>query len=155
MSNYIYTTVKDFLSCVSTQRTTYNHQKHLKLFPSSVTLEFFTMNVLEPLPKTTLGSKYIFAITYLYSKSTRPVPTSITTASHVASIFIYSLVIPYGIPKYLLTYNAPNFVGKLYTEVCGYLGRKKLKTTACHPQTNGQTEGNNNTIVARIRHYVY
>lgn len=34
------------------------------------------------------------------------------------------------------------------------VGTKLMTTTACHPQTNGQTERCNKTITGRLRHYI-
>lgn len=75
-------------------------------------------------------------------------------ASHIASIFLYSWVIPYCIPKYVQTDNGQQFLGNIFTDLCRYLFVKNLETTEWNPQTNGHTKRYNNTIVARMSRYV-
>ncbi len=43
---------------------------------------------------------------------------------------------------------------KFFTHVCDILGVKNVFTTAYHPQTNGQVEQFNRTILASLRHFV-
>jgi hypothetical protein len=54
----------------------------------------------------------------------------------------------------LLTNNGPQFTAKFFQAVCAELGVKKVFTTAYHPQTNGQVERYNRTILAALRGYV-
>ena len=60
----------------------------------------------------------------------------------------------YGAPQYVLTDNGPQFAAKFFDSVCALLGIRHYLTTAYHPQTNGQTERFNMTIVQRLRYYV-
>lgn len=76
MDKNVYNTVKEGRSCASTLETTYKNKKNSKLFLESGPIYFVTMDVLEPLLKTTLGRQYIVAITDLYLKVTREVTTS-------------------------------------------------------------------------------
>lgn len=94
-----------------------------------------TMHFLCPLPKTTLGIQYVVGITYSYSKMIRTFLTTKKTAAHIVSVFWENFVMVYGIPKYVLTEKEPQFVGKFFTNLYGYLEIKKLETTAYHGQT--------------------
>lgn len=69
------------------------------------------------------------------------------------SIFFSHWVVPYGTPAFLLADNGPQFVSKLFEMLCSFLGVKHLSITACHPQTSGQAERYNKTIVGRLCHY--
>jgi transposase InsO family protein len=57
----------------------------------------------------------------------------------------------YGPPVSLLTDNGPQFTAKFFQAVCSELGIRKIFTTAYHPQTNGQVERYNRTILASLR----
>ena len=59
----------------------------------------------------------------------------------------------YGAPKYLLTDNGKQFAAKFFDSVCGLLGVRHYFTAFYHPQTNGQTERFNKTIMERLRHF--
>lgn len=72
---------------------------------------------------------------------------------HVALILLDAYVIPYGIPRYLLTYDGPQYVAKFFTPVCAYLEVKQIKTTVYQSQTNGQTESYHKIRIAKMRHY--
>lgn len=52
MENDVKMTFRGFESCKRTQGTQYDHVNHLKLFPVNRPLEFITMDLLGPLPKT-------------------------------------------------------------------------------------------------------
>ena len=77
-----------------------------------------------------------------------------TQAPHVARTFFNDWVGPYGPPSFLLTDNGPQFVAKFFAAICLLLGVKQHTITAYHPQTNGQVERYNKTLVSRLRHYV-
>ena len=59
----------------------------------------------------------------------------------------------YGPPLRLLADNGSQFISKLFQEICRLLGLKNLFTSTYHPQTNGQVERFNRTIIAAIRPY--
>jgi transposase InsO family protein len=57
-------------------------------------------------------------------------------------------------PRYSLTDNGTQFNAKVFLSVCRELGIAKIFTTAYHPQTNGQVERFNRTIINSLRGYV-
>lgn len=60
----------------------------------------------------------------------------------------------YGPPDVILTDQGPQFMSQLFHSVCRTLGIEPRATTPYHPQTNGQVERYNRTIVKQLRHYV-
>jgi transposase InsO family protein len=60
----------------------------------------------------------------------------------------------YGATVILLTDNGTQFVSKLFQTVCRLSGVKQGFTTAYHPQTNGQCERFNRTILSAMSHYI-
>lgn len=104
------------------------------------------MDILVRLSKARTVNEYIVVITDRYYKLTRVIPTKTATATDVAQILIGDCVILYGIPKRLLTDNGPQLVGKFFNGTCAALGIELMTRTACHLQTNRQTERYNNTI---------
>jgi Chromo (CHRromatin Organisation MOdifier) domain len=57
-------------------------------------------------------------------------------------------------PRYLLTYSGTQFNAKVFLSVFRELGIANIFTTAYHPQTNGQVERFNKTIINYLRGYV-
>ena len=112
------------------------------------------MDLLGPLPKTAHGNQHVLVITDRFTKMTRSIPLRTTTASVVANAFLDNWVYVHGAPRYVLTDNGPQFAAKFFDAVCALLGVQYYLTTAYHPQSNGQTERFNHTLVQRLRHYV-
>ncbi|CDF38169.1 unnamed protein product [Chondrus crispus] len=103
---------------------------------------------------TAHGNRHVLVMTDRFTKLTRSIPLRTTTASVVANAFLDNWVYVYGAPRYMLTDNGPQFAAKFFDAVCALLGVRHYLTTAYHPQTNGQTERFNRTLVQRLRHYV-
>ena len=76
------------------------------------------------------------------------------TAYTVATAIGDAWVFKYGIPRSLLSDNGPQFNAKFFNSACRILGITDLYTSAYHPQTNGQVERYNRTIVSMLRNYV-
>jgi hypothetical protein len=112
------------------------------------------MDILGPLPKTRHGNRFLLVIADRCSKLTRTVPLRVTTSLAVAQAFCDHWVFVYGPPVSLLTDNGSQFAAKFFQAACAELGIRKVFTTAYHPQTNGQVERYNRTIVEALRAYV-
>ena len=50
----------------------------------------------------------------------------------------------------LMSDQAPAFEGKVIKSLCDYLGMEKVRTTAYHPQSNGQVERIHQTLMRMI-----
>jgi transposase InsO family protein len=100
------------------------------------------------------GNRFLLVITDRISKVTKSVPLRTVTALLVARAFCDHWAYAYGSPSSLLTDNDPQFTAKFFQAVCSELGIHKVFTTAYHPQTNGQVERYNRTILASLRRYM-
>jgi transposase InsO family protein len=112
------------------------------------------MDILGPLPRTKHRNRFLLVISDRYSKVTKTVPLRAVTALSVARAFCDPWAYVYGPPVSLLTDNGPQFTAKFFQAVCSKLEIRKMFTTAYHPQTNGQVERYNRTILASLRGYV-
>ncbi|CDF32406.1 unnamed protein product [Chondrus crispus] len=104
--------------------------------------------------KNRKGRKYLLVITDRFTKPTQVVALRSVTAYVVAVAFCEAWVFKCGVPKTLLSDNGPQFSARFFRSVCEVLGVTNLFNSAYHPQTNGQTERYNRTIVAMLRNYV-
>ena len=142
---------KGYRACALARGTRYKSQRPLRLFAPKAPLDFVAMDLLGPFKKTDHGSTYVLVITDRFSKLVRAIPMKSTTAPQVADAFIEHWVIPYGMPRHMLTDNGPQFIAKFFEAVCLLLKTKHVTTTAYHPQTNGQAERYNQTLCHRLR----
>jgi transposase InsO family protein len=126
----------------------------MKMFPANEPPEFVAIDILGPLPKTVHGNRFLLVILDRFSKLTRTIPMRTTTSLAVAKAFCTHWCFAYGPPKFLLSDNGTQFTAKFFIEVCRELGIAKVFTTAYSPQTNGQVERFNRTILSALRTYV-
>lgn len=109
------------------------------------------MDILEPLPESEEGYKYILLMVDCWSKLARTVPTRKITAVAVASAFIDVSVGSYGVPDSTLTDIGLQLASAFFQEVLGLHGIASKYTTPYHPQTRGQVERYNRTIMRQLQ----
>ena len=143
--------------CDACARNRIKEQKHvykMKLFPPSKPLEYVAMDILGPLPRTKTGKRFMLVVTDRFTKLTKTEALRTITALSVAKAFCKTWVYNFGTPKVVLTDNGSQFAARFFLKVCKILGIHKVFTTEYHPQTNGQAERFNRTILASLRNYV-
>lgn len=128
--------------------------KHLQKFPAFVILDFVAMDILGSLPRTQQENQNIAVVMDCNSKSTRVVPTSKKSSTHMENISLNHQNVPCGTSSYLLAGIRSQLVRKIFATVCGYLVVKHVTTTAYRLQTKGQAKRFNCTIATRLRHYI-
>src|SRR3954464_7674012 len=104
------------------------------------------IDIVEPLPLTTKGNRYIVvAIDYL-TKWPEAEAISEATGKRVAK-FIYQVIIcRHGCPKQLLSDRGTHFRNELVDNLLKKFEIQHLLSTPYHPQTNGLVERFNRTL---------
>lgn len=141
-------------ACAQSRLALRRHTALMRLFPATEPLTEVNIDILGPLPKSRARSKYVLAFTDRFSKVVRCVALRKVDAVSVASAQVEVWVASYGPPDVLLSDQGSQFMSKFFLAVCRTLGIEKRESTPYHPQTNGQVERYNRTIVKQIRHYV-
>jgi transposase InsO family protein len=109
---------------------------------------------LGPLKKTIHKNLYVLAFMCRASKYAFTFPVPDTTAKTTADIFVNEIVCKYGAPIELLTDNAGGFRSDLLFEITKLCHTKKIFSTSYHPETQGQVERFNRTLINMITAYV-
>ena len=122
MASDVAETVRNCTTCAKNRVKERKRTSFLKLFPANGPLEYVSMDILGPLPKTDHGNRFLLVITDRFSKLTRTVPLRTITAMVVAKAFCESWVFSYGAPRYVLTDNGTQFNAKFFLAVCRELG---------------------------------
>jgi hypothetical protein len=131
-----------------------SRSSYLKLFPATRPLAYVAIDIMGPLPRTEHGNRFLLVMTDRFSKLTKTVPLRTTMDFVCARAFCENWVYSYGDPLYVLTDNGSQFAAKFFQACCRELGVTKVFTTAYHPQTNGQVERFNRTILDSLRGYI-
>jgi len=101
-----------------------------------------------------MGNRYLLFMVNRFSKLTRVVALPRGDAKTVASVFCDTWVASYGPPDTLLEDTGPQLTSTLFQGVCRLMRITNLYPTTYHPQTQGQVDRYNRTIVAQPKAYV-
>ena len=90
---------------------------------------------------------HILVITDLFMHYAQAIVTSSQTAKCTAQNLWDKFIVHYGLPEKILTDQGCNFETALLRELCELAQVKKIRTSGYHPQTNGQCEHFNTTLI--------
>ena len=110
--------------------------------------DVISWDIMGPLPLSTKGHKYILVITDLFSKWVEAFPLAVTDSETLASVLMDEVVCRYGVPRSLHSDQGANLNSQVICALCKWLGINKTRTTAYHPQGNGQVERFNRALEA-------
>lgn len=114
-------------------------------------MERLAMDILGPLPQTPRGNKFVLVVTDYFTKWTESYPIPNQEAVTVAEKLVGEFVCRFGVPRELHSDQGTNFESKVMAEVCKLLDIEKTRTTPLHPQSDGQVERYNRTLVETLR----
>lgn len=152
--------VKQYVvNCPVCRRNKPSHQKPAGLLQplpvpdrpwDSVSFDFITQ-----LPVTTKGFDAICVFVDRLTKMAHFVPTSTTvSAIGFADLWVDHVYRLHGVAKEFISNRDTRFTSKFWEEATRLLGTKLCRSTAFHPQSDGQTERTNQTLEIYLRHFV-
>ena len=114
-------------------------------------MERLAMDILGPLPLTPCGNRYVLVVTDYFTKWTESYAIPNQKAATVAEKLVSKFVCRFGVPHELHSDQGTNFESKVMAEVCKLLDIEKTRTSPLHPQSDGQVERYNRTLVEMLR----
>ena len=90
---------------------------------------------------------HILVITDHFTTYAQAIVTSLHTAKCTAQNLWDKFIVHYGLPEKILTDQGHNFESELLKALCEIAQGKKIWTSGCHPQTNGQYKHFNATLI--------
>jgi hypothetical protein len=105
-------------------------------------------------PSKNRGSVWdaILVIVDRYSKMALYIPAEKTwKAEALADAFIERVISRFGTPKGIVSDRGSLFISRMWGEICMAIKLKRRLSTAFHPQTDGQTERQNQTLETYLR----
>ena len=92
----------------------------------------------------------VLIVTDHFTKYVQAYVTPKQTAVMVARTLWGNFLVHYGWPEKILTDKGKSFENNLIQELCGLAQVKKLHTSPYHPETNGQFEHFNATLIGML-----
>jgi hypothetical protein len=154
--------VRDYVnSCAICQRTkAKRHRTHGELAPLPVPSgpwQEITMDFITGLPPTKWRNQVFDSILVVVDRFTKvaryiPVRKDIT-APELADVFMNTIFKDYGVPAGIVSDRGPQFTSEFWGTFMFYLKVRRRLSTAFHPQTDGQTERQNQVLEHYLRTY--
>ena len=107
-----------------------------------------------PLPRTQRSNKHLMCVTDQYSRYVIAWPTPDITAKSIAQKFYEKVICVHGCPKRLLSDNGSAFISDLFKELCSLYNIQQIFSTSYSPQSQGQVERAQKSIVTLLRTFV-
>ena len=109
------------------------------------------MDLLGPFPPASGQRKFLIVAIDYFTKWVEAEPLARITEANVAKFFWKSIVCRFGLPHTVVTDNGRQFDCREFEEFCSDLGIRHRFTSVAHPQTNGEAEVTNRTILQGLR----
>ena len=114
--------------------------------------EDISMDFIVGLPKTSKGYDSIWVIVDRLTKSAHFLPVkTIYRAQHYAELYISRILSLHGVPRTIISDRGAQFVARFWEQFHSALGTQLLRSSAYHPQTDGQTERINQILEDMLR----
>ena len=89
----------------------------------------------------------VLIVTDHFTRYAQAYPSKSQTALATAKLLWNNFIIHYGFPDKIISDQGQKFESELLANLCELAGVQKLRTTPYHPQTNGQCERFNSTLL--------
>jgi transposase InsO family protein len=110
------------------------------------------MDFIVSLPHTSLRHDSIWVIVDRLTKTAHFLPVHTTyNAKKYAEIYLDQIVRLHGVPKTIISDHGAQFIARFLEQLQHALGTKLIRSSAYHPQTDGQTERVNQILEDMLR----
>ncbi|CAF1040203.1 unnamed protein product [Brachionus calyciflorus] len=147
--------VKNCDICQRTKNTQPIRKGELKYLTPKLPNEIVTMDIAGPFTTSKDGNMYILFLICAFTKFSKAVALKKNTAENLTVILINDWICVFGVPEFILSDRGANFQSMLLELLNEKFDIKQLRTTAYHPECDGQSERFVRTIKSMLRCYVY
>ena len=145
--------------CMMCQKVKYDRGKQVGLLQPlpipDAPWESISMDFIFGLPKSIHGNMGIRTIVDRFSKQAHFIPVKKTIKPyHMATLFVSNIFKYHGLPKSIVSDRDPRMTSLFWKGLFENLGTRLNFSSAYHPQTDGQSEIVNSTILDLLKSYV-
>jgi transposase InsO family protein len=113
------------------------------------------MDFIIGLPNTSQKHDSIWVIVDRLTKTAHFIPMHNTyNAKKYAEIYLDQIICLHGVPKTIISDHGAPFIARFWEQLQYSLGTKLIRSSAYHPQTDGQIERVNQILEDMLRAYV-
>ena len=104
-----------------------------------------------PLPLAMGQQKFMLVATNYFTKWAEAEAYAQVTTTHFIQFVQKNIVCRFGVPHLLISDNDPQFISKAFQQFCTEYGNKNAYSSPRYPQSNGQAEVTNKTLLRYLK----
>jgi transposase InsO family protein len=142
-------------ACQSCQQFKYNNAPTSSPMQLHVVVEPWQtigIDIMGPFPITRRKKRFLLVVVDYFTRWIELFPLHSTISTQIAEILMNEIFTRYGLPKFILSDNGPQFVSNIFRNFCETFGIEQKLTANYHPQSN-MTERVNRTLKPLIAIY--
>ena len=109
------------------------------------------IDIVGPLPTAPAQNKLLLVATDYFNKWIEADAFSSINDRDVTRFIWKNIVCRFGIPRSIVSDNGPQFDSRVYRDFCQELKIRNLYSTPRYPQSNGQAEASNKTLLTALK----
>ena len=139
-------------TCGACQRRNPRSGSRMPLYQDLVgsPMERMAMDILSFREQTENGNTCVLVVTDYFTKWTEAFALPDHQALTVADTLVTEVFLKFGVPRILHSDQGPEFQSELIQEICRLLEVQQTRTTPYRPQSDGQVERFNRTLIAML-----
>ena len=126
----------------------------MQTFDVGAPFERISIDILDTHKVTRQQNRYVLVVTDYFTKWTDAFPLKRHTARIVAHVLVNRWFVYHGVPRQVLSDQGPEFEGRLFQRLAKLLEIRKIRTSPYRPQTDGQVERFNRTLLNMLSAFV-
>ncbi|KAJ8369569.1 hypothetical protein SKAU_G00095970 [Synaphobranchus kaupii] len=154
----MWTDVKDYvnscLTCCKFQPVLPRHRAPLQSTPTTQPWSHIQIDWIGPITRSSRGNQYALTVTDMFTKWVECLPAPRDTAESTAVLLMNHVFTRWGLPQSVNSDRGTHFTSTIMEQVWKTLGVKRQLHVAYRPQSSGQVERANQTVINMLKKYL-
>ncbi|KAJ8375613.1 hypothetical protein SKAU_G00061930 [Synaphobranchus kaupii] len=154
----MWTDVKDYvnrcLTCCKFQPVLPRHRAPLQSTPTTQLWSHIQIDWIGPITQSSRGNQYALMVTDMFTKWVECLPAPRDTAESTAVLLMNHVFTRWGLPQSVNSDRVTHFTSTIMEQVWKTLGVKRQLHIAYRPQSSGQVERANQTVINMLKEYL-